>query len=35
MNKVEAFLSHRHEFNSYKFMGCKLKIKNGERGAEF
>ncbi|MBU3197791.1 1,4-alpha-glucan branching protein GlgB [Clostridium estertheticum] len=35
MNNVEDFLSHRHEFNSYKFMGCKLKIKNGERGAEF
>ena len=35
MNNVESFFLHSQEFNSYKFMGCKLKIKNGEKGAEF
>ena len=35
MNNVEAFFSHSHDFNSYKFMGCKLSTQNGENGAEF
>jgi len=35
MNNVESLFFHNHEFNSYKFMGCKLKIKNGKKGAEF
>ncbi|WP_298842992.1 1,4-alpha-glucan branching protein GlgB, partial [Clostridium sp.] len=35
MNNVEAFLLHKNEFDSYKFMGCKLITKDGEKGAEF
>ena len=35
MNNVEAYFSHIHEFNSYEFMGCKLKVHKGESGAEF
>jgi 1,4-alpha-glucan branching enzyme len=35
MNNVEARLSHSHDLNSYKFMGCKLRTQNGENGAEF
>ena len=35
MNNVEAFFSHSHDFNSYKFMGCKLTTENHHSGAEF
>jgi 1,4-alpha-glucan branching enzyme len=35
MNNVEAFILNNHDFNSYKFMGCKLSMQNGEKGAEF
>ena len=35
MNNVEALLAHSHDFNSYKFMGCKLTTQNGGNGAEF
>lgn len=35
MNNVKAFFSHIQNFNSYKFMGCKLRTRNGESGAEF
>lgn len=35
MNNVEAFLLNNQDFNSYKFMGCKLSTQNGENGAEF
>jgi len=35
MNNVETFFLNNHDFSSYKFMGCKLSMQNGEKGAEF